>query len=134
VAGADFAGVSKTDFPACFVAQTESVIEVAAKIAANTQVIFARVETAPRGPNAAWLTPPKAALISTFSPPWIMTERTSKMHTKMWNTSKAVTISPLLFDSLGLLLPAPVLHTPRASLCPEPQAGLAALVVDDSGE
>lgn len=62
-------GVSKTERPACRVAHTESVIEVAAKMKAKAHVIFARVDTAPRGPKAAWLTPPKAALMSTFSPP-----------------------------------------------------------------
>lgn len=69
LAGAVFPGVSKIDPPARFVATTDKVIEVAAKMAAKTHVIFASVDTAPRGPNAAWLTPPKAALMSTFSPP-----------------------------------------------------------------
>ena len=68
-AGAALAGVSKIDRPERLVAQTESVMEVAAKIIANPHVIFASVETAPRGPKAAWLTPPNAAVMSTFSPP-----------------------------------------------------------------
>lgn len=80
-AGAVLPGVSSTDRPERFVAHTESVIEVAAKIAASTQVIFARVDTAPRGPKAAWLTPPKAAVISTFSPPCIITDMMSRMQT-----------------------------------------------------
>ena len=50
-------------------AMMESVIDVAIKIPASTQVALAIVETAPRGPKAAWLTPPKAAEISTPSPP-----------------------------------------------------------------
>ena len=56
----------------------ESVSDVAMKIPASAQVILASVETAPRGPKAAWLTPPKAAVISTFSPPWIITIKISR--------------------------------------------------------
>ncbi len=75
LAGAGFFGaagpgeVSRIDPEVCRVAQIASVTEVAMKIAPSTQVIFAIVVTAPRGPKAAWLTPPKAAVISTFSPP-----------------------------------------------------------------
>jgi hypothetical protein len=67
----------------CFVAQTASVMDVTTKIPARTHVILAIVEIAPRGPKAAWLTPPKAAAMSTFSPPWIRIIRTSKMQTKI---------------------------------------------------
>ena len=74
---------SRTDPEVRRVAQTERVIEVAIKMAPNPQVIFAIVETAPRGPKAAWLTPPKAAVISTFSPPWISTSKMSRMLTEM---------------------------------------------------
>ena len=44
---------SRIDPEVCRVAQTERVIEVAIKMAPNPQVIFAIVETAPRGPKAA---------------------------------------------------------------------------------
>lgn len=88
-AGALEAGVvclgafSKIDPEVCRLAQTDRVTEVAIKMAPSPQVIFAMVETAPRGPNAAWLTPPKAAVISTFSPPWISTSKMSRMLTRM---------------------------------------------------
>lgn len=44
---------SMIDPEVCRVAQTDRVIEVAIKMAPNPQVILAKVETAPRGPNAA---------------------------------------------------------------------------------
>ena len=82
VGGAGFAGevagavwdaggvcVRKGDPPGVFVAQTASVTAVTIKITPSTQVAFWSVVTAPRGPKAAWLTPPKAAVMSTFSPP-----------------------------------------------------------------
>ena len=75
--------VSRIDPEVCRVAQTDREIDVAIKMAPNPQVIFAMVETAPRGPNAAWLTPPKAAVISTFSPPWMSTSKMSRMATRM---------------------------------------------------
>ena len=56
-----------------------SVTEVAMKMAPSTQVILASVVTAPRGPKAAWLDPPKAAAMSTFSPPWMRTITINKM-------------------------------------------------------
>ena len=78
-----FGAFSMIDPEVCRVAQTDKVIEVAIKMAPSPQVIFAMVETAPRGPNAAWLTPPKAAVISTFSPPWISTSKMSRMLTRI---------------------------------------------------
>src|SRR5438094_7469924 len=70
VLGAALAGeVSRIEPDECLVAQTASVTEVHMKMPASAQVIFCMVVTAPRGPKAAWLTPPNAAVISTFSPP-----------------------------------------------------------------
>src|SRR5205823_8588825 len=70
VFGAALAGeVSRIELDDCRVAQTASVTEVHMKMPASAQVIFCMVVTAPRGPKAAWLTPPNAAVISTFSPP-----------------------------------------------------------------
>ncbi len=78
-----FGAFSMIDPEVCRVAQTDNVIEVAIKMAPSPQVIFAMVETAPRGPKAAWLTPPKAAVMSTFSPPWISTSRMSRILIRM---------------------------------------------------
>jgi hypothetical protein len=100
--GFDFAGAdcdcfvvfSSTDPLVVFVAQTVSVIDVAMKIAASTQVDLASVETVPRGPKAAWLTPPNAAVMSTFSPPWIITTRITRMPTRICSMSMAVCMKP----------------------------------------
>ncbi len=73
-------------------AQMASVIEVAMKMAPSTQVILARVVTAPRGPKAAWLEPPKAAAMSTFSPPCIKTTIQIKTHERTWSAVTAVII------------------------------------------
>jgi hypothetical protein len=83
-AGADLRGVvSRIEPDECFVAHTASVMDVHIKIPAKTQVILARVVTAPRGPKAAWLTPPNAAVMSTFSPPWIKTTTINSMLIRM---------------------------------------------------
>jgi len=95
VAGADWVWVGAfciTEFDVAFVAQMASVTEVAIKTAPSTQVILARVVTAPRGPKAAWLEPPKAAAISTFSPPWMSTITISRTLETTWRAVTATTI------------------------------------------
>jgi len=68
--GADFTGAcSSTEPEEPLEACMARVMDVIIKTAARPQVIFASRVTEPRGPKAAWLTPPKAAVISTFSPP-----------------------------------------------------------------
>jgi hypothetical protein len=97
-AGADLPGAdSRTEPEECRVAQTAKVTDVHMKIPASAQVILASVVTAPRGPKAAWLTPPKAAVISTFSPPWISTIAIIRMLTRMCIATIAViNLSPVL--------------------------------------
>ena len=93
-AGADLRGTfSRIEPEEYFVAHTAKVTDVHMNTPASTQVILARVVTAPRGPNAAWLTPPKAAVMSTFSPPWISTIAMSRMLTRICNAITAVTKS-----------------------------------------
>jgi hypothetical protein len=81
--GADFTGAfSSTEPEEVLDACIARVIDVTMKTTARPQVIFASRVTEPRGPKAAWLTPPKAAVISTFSPPWRSTAPMSKMLAK----------------------------------------------------
>src|SRR5579875_1437177 len=90
VAGAVGAGwlcgaFCNTELEVPLLAQIASVTEVTTKIKPSTQVIFASVVTAPRGPKAAWLEPPNAAAMSTFSPPWIRIMTINRMLASTWS-------------------------------------------------